>query len=34
MNRISGTTREEKQEDGENCIMRSFVFYIPHQILL
>ena len=32
--KIIGPMREEASEGGENCVLRSFNIYIPHQILL
>jgi len=33
LGRIFGLTRDEITGSGENCIMRSFTFSTPHQIL-
>ena len=34
LRRIFGPKRDEETKNGENCIMRSLMICIPHQILL
>jgi hypothetical protein len=34
LRKIFGPKGERKQEDGDNCIMKGFIIYSLHQILI